>query len=49
MPNTMVFSCCNGCQKVQCGNIRVPTIDIAAQTLVGGSDIGDAKFTIYDE
>ena len=49
MPNTMNSDCCNGCQKVQCGNVRVPAIDITAQTLIGGSDMGDAKFTIYDE
>ena len=37
------------CQPNTCDSIRVPQINITAQTTINGSDIGDAIFTVFDE
>ncbi len=39
----------NSCTNNICDNIRVPRINITAQTNVSGSDLGDALFEIFDE
>ena len=38
----------NNCQNI-CDSIRIPQINITAQTTIDGSDINDAIFTVLDE
>ena len=37
------------CEPDICDSIRIPQINITAQTTIDGSDVGDAIFTIFDE
>ena len=48
MNTSINYSCENTCDTI-CEAIRIPQINITAQTTIDGSDIGDALFTIIDD